>query len=208
MALLLREPADARIRFAFLPLSPRFCLGSQKSHCHCHYPERLQKAYINMVQSVIISSGSEASDNEESSHSGNTENKKTTRVTRTRGGARSSNRGGGRSSRTRRSSASIKHHVKHYVEHNYHDHLHDATIPGDEQEPDSVANHDDHAADENKKLRGGHRGGVAVPFPEKLHYMLSQMDQNETAHIVNWQPHGRCFVVHKPKEFVEVIMPR
>jgi len=37
--------------------------------------------------------------------------------------------------------------------------------------------------------------------------MLSQMEKNETSHIVNWQPHGRCFVVHKPKEFVEEIMP-
>jgi hypothetical protein len=60
----------------------------------------------------------------------------------------------------------------------------------------------------SKKKRRGHRGGVAVPFPEKLHYMLGCMDEEETADIVNWQPHGRCFTVHKPKEFVEDIMPR
>jgi hypothetical protein len=168
------------------------------------HARRLQKA-IDMVKSIIISFGSEASDKVEESHSdGNTESQKTTRVTRTRGGAAgarsSSNGGGGRSSRTRRSSAS-KQHVKHYVEHNYHDHLHDTFLAVDQEADESLAkNHDDH--------RCGHRGGVAVPFPEKLYYMLSQMDQNEKAHIVNWQPHGRCFVVHKPKEFVEEIMPR
>ena len=25
--------------------------------------------------------------------------------------------------------------------------------------------------------------------------------------IVSWQPHGRCFVVHKVKEFVDQILP-
>jgi len=97
------------------------------------------------------------------------------------------------------------------VEHNYHDHARDPLIDV-EEEMDSIVNHEEgiqNNEDENtKRRRGGHRGGVAVPFPEKLHYMLSQMDKNETAHIVNWQTHGRCFVVHKPKEFVEDIMPR
>jgi hypothetical protein len=62
--------------------------------------------------------------------------------------------------------------------------------------------------DNGLKKRRGHRGGVAVPFPEKLHYMLSRMDPEGSEDIVTWQPHGRCFIVHKPKEFVEQIMPR
>lgn len=100
-------------------------------------------------------------------------------------------------------------HTKHYVEHNYHDHARDPFV-SNEQGTDEVANLGDHIDDDEnaKKKRGGHRGGVAVPFPEKLHYMLSQMEQNETPDVVNWQPHGRCFIVHKPKEFVEDIMPK
>ena len=44
-------------------------------------------------------------------------------------------------------------------------------------------------------------------FPEKLHYMLSELENDGLSHIVSWQPHGRCFLVHKQKEFVEVILP-
>eukprot|EP00977_Amphora_coffeiformis_P027532 scaffold34619_cov183-Amphora_coffeaeformis.AAC.9 len=44
-------------------------------------------------------------------------------------------------------------------------------------------------------------------FPVKLHYMLSDMEADGLAHIVSWQPHGRCFIVHKPKEFGETILP-
>eukprot|EP00543_Licmophora_paradoxa_P007808 CAMPEP_0202442734 /NCGR_PEP_ID=MMETSP1360-20130828/2109_1 /ASSEMBLY_ACC=CAM_ASM_000848 /TAXON_ID=515479 /ORGANISM="Licmophora paradoxa, Strain CCMP2313" /LENGTH=341 /DNA_ID=CAMNT_0049058177 /DNA_START=55 /DNA_END=1080 /DNA_ORIENTATION=+ len=52
------------------------------------------------------------------------------------------------------------------------------------------------------------RGGVAVPFPCKLHSMLNAVSQEGLDHIVSWQPHGRCFLVHKPQMFVENIMPR
>lgn len=89
-------------------------------------------------------------------------------------------------------------HCKHYVEHNYHDHSHDLLS-------DSATDDDN---EHHKSGRPCNRGGVSIPFPEKLHYMLDQMDMEGTKHIVNWQPHGRCFVVHKPKEFVEQIMPR
>jgi hypothetical protein len=44
-------------------------------------------------------------------------------------------------------------------------------------------------------------------FPVKLHYMLSELEWDGLDHIVSWQPHGRCFVVHKQKEFVERIIP-
>jgi len=86
--------------------------------------------------------------------------------------------------------------MKHYVEHNYHDHLHD---PIAEDKTDEVT---------GANKRRAHRGGVAVPFPEKLHYMLSQVDGEGVSHIVSWQPHGRCFIVHKPQQFVQEVMPR
>ena len=37
--------------------------------------------------------------------------------------------------------------------------------------------------------------------------MLSSIEKDGNSHIVSLQPHGRCFVVHKPKEFVSLVMP-
>jgi hypothetical protein len=95
----------------------------------------------------------------------------------------------------------LSHHTKHYVEHDYHDHYHDPIkMEAPIIEPE--------VEDEGSKKRRGHRGGVATPFPEKLHYMLSKMDGEGTTGIVTWQPHGRCFMVQKSREFVDEIMPR
>lgn len=44
-------------------------------------------------------------------------------------------------------------------------------------------------------------------FPAKLHYMLSEIERDGLGHIVSWQPHGRCFMVHKQKEFEQKILP-
>jgi len=74
----------------------------------------------------------------------------------------------------------------HLVLHDYHDHFKDV----DDGSLEPVA-----------------RGGVATPFPIKLHEILGQIEHDGYGHVVSWQPHGRCFVVHKPKEFVKHIMP-
>jgi hypothetical protein len=44
-------------------------------------------------------------------------------------------------------------------------------------------------------------------FPERLHYVLSDMKKDGLQHVASWQPHGRCFVVHDQKLFVEKILP-
>lgn len=44
-------------------------------------------------------------------------------------------------------------------------------------------------------------------FPVKLHYMLSELEKDGLHEIISWQPHGRCFVVHKQKELVDKILP-
>ena len=162
-----------------------------------------------MPQSMIISSGSEASDDDDSHLVNADKSKPATRIRRRRvqEGTQRFSSSGGRASRNRRSSVS-KNNSKHFVEHNYHDHLHDP-MPNQPEAYETADHHDNTCEEEcTQRRRGGHRGGVAVPFPEKLHFMLSQMDPCDTAHIVAWQPHGRCFVVHKPKEFVEDIMPK
>jgi hypothetical protein len=105
-----------------------------------------------------------------------------------------------RSSSCRRPSSSHFHqnHVKHYVEHNYHDHKHDPVVM---PVPNLALTEDGRFP-----KRSGHKGGVSTPFPEKLHELLETLDQQGDGDICGWQPHGRCFIVHKPKEFVSKIM--
>mmetsp|Transcript_22157 Transcript_22157/g.61571 ORF Transcript_22157/g.61571 Transcript_22157/m.61571 type:complete len:435 (+) Transcript_22157:89-1393(+) len=52
------------------------------------------------------------------------------------------------------------------------------------------------------------RGGVATPFPWRLHECLTTVEEEGLTSIVSWLPHGRAFKVHKIKEFSETIMPR
>ena len=96
------------------------------------------------------------------------------------------------SSRRSSSSSNHKHRSsqRHYVVHNYHDHAHTT-------EAEAAAVH--------KKSR---RGGVAVHFPVRLHEALSANEADGYAHIIGWQPHGRCFVIHKPREFEQTIMTK
>jgi len=79
---------------------------------------------------------------------------------------------------------------RHFVVHNYHDHMNDI---------DDGTDIEDY----------GHRrrGGVSVSFPIKLHSVLDQVEADGLTHVVSWQPHGRAFVVHKSKEFVETVLP-
>jgi HSF-type DNA-binding len=46
-----------------------------------------------------------------------------------------------------------------------------------------------------------------VPFPYRLHKMLSDVECRGDASIVSWQPDGRHFKVHDPQRFVETIIP-
>uniref|UniRef100_A0A7S4ER40 HSF-type DNA-binding domain-containing protein n=2 Tax=Pseudo-nitzschia australis TaxID=44445 RepID=A0A7S4ER40_9STRA len=61
--------------------------------------------------------------------------------------------------------------------------------------------------DQNDRGRSIAKGGVTTPFPWKLHIMLDAMDETGDKSIVCWQPHGRAFMVHKPKDFVLEVMP-
>jgi hypothetical protein len=86
-----------------------------------------------------------------------------------------------------------------FVEHRYHDHYHDPleNLPQDSLSEMQV-----------KRQTRAPRGGVAVAFPEKLHDMLSRMDEQGTNNVISWQPHGRCFLIHKKKDFVNQVMTR
>jgi hypothetical protein len=41
-----------------------------------------------------------------------------------------------------------------------------------------------------------------LPFPYRLHHMLSDVQKRAKDHIVSWMPNGRTFKIHKPREFV------
>jgi len=69
----------------------------------------------------------------------------------------------------------------------------------------------DHAADQTldpNMIKYKAKGGVIFPFPVKLHEMLEQIESDGLADVVSWASHGRCFCVHKPKEFVHHVMPQ
>ena len=53
----------------------------------------------------------------------------------------------------------------------------------------------------------GQANGVTETFPVKLHRMLEGNAANGLEHIASWQPHGRCFIVHKQQDFVDLVMP-
>jgi len=89
----------------------------------------------------------------------------------------------------RENSSQQQYHPHIIVQHDYHDRAKEVTSNG---------------VDEIQTTRGG----VTVPFPCKLHEMLVQVQEEGLEHIVSWQPHGRCFVVHDSKGFVEIVLPK
>mmetsp|Transcript_10926 Transcript_10926/g.12508 ORF Transcript_10926/g.12508 Transcript_10926/m.12508 type:complete len:354 (+) Transcript_10926:110-1171(+) len=52
------------------------------------------------------------------------------------------------------------------------------------------------------------RGGVSEPFPERLHRLLKETEQNNMGDIVSFFPHGRAFAVQDQTRFVREVMPK
>jgi hypothetical protein len=84
------------------------------------------------------------------------------------------------------------------VVHNYHDYANKV-----EGIAESVLVEDQHHSEELTRSMTN-RGKQS--FPVKLHYMLSELETDGMDDIVSWQPHGRCFLVHKPQEFVDKVL--
>lgn len=81
------------------------------------------------------------------------------------------------------------------VQHDYHDHA-------EKSEADLIAK------DNYKIFASSGVGQGELSFPVRLHYMLSDLEKDGKDDIISWQPHGRCFLVHKQKEFVEELLPK
>jgi HSF-type DNA-binding len=80
-----------------------------------------------------------------------------------------------------------KNHERLFVIHDYHDHS---------QDEDSYAMNNLGASSANNL------------FPLRLHAVLEEVAHDGLDQIVSWAPHGRCFTVHMPKEFVEQVLPK
>jgi len=52
------------------------------------------------------------------------------------------------------------------------------------------------------------RGGVADPFPQKVHRMLEEVEKEGKSDIVSFYSHGRAFGVHDIDRFVDEILPK
>jgi len=61
--------------------------------------------------------------------------------------------------------------------------------------------------EENEEARRT-RGGVAEPFPEKVHRILEDCARNGQEDICSFAPHGRSFRIHDPDRFSTVLMPK
>lgn len=81
---------------------------------------------------------------------------------------------------------SRRHELQH-VDHSYHEHMNDRPT--------------------TTSTKHVTRGGVVHPFPVKLHHLLDAISIDGKDDVISWMPHGRCFMVHKPKEFVTSVMP-
>jgi HSF-type DNA-binding len=49
------------------------------------------------------------------------------------------------------------------------------------------------------------RNKQLIQFPVRLYAMLDRMDRDGFGHIISWQPHGRCFVIHEPSKFQDLL---
>ena len=67
---------------------------------------------------------------------------------------------------------------------------------------------DDNSSYTSEKGHAIAKGGVACPFPWRLHDCLAAIENEGLEDIASWKSHGRAFTIHKPNDFVGQIMPR
>jgi hypothetical protein len=84
------------------------------------------------------------------------------------------------------------------VVHNYHDYANEVDQGGE-------SSGDLHHMKEHTQSSNMNHGGEQN-FPVKLHYMLNELAKDGMDGIVSWQPHGRCFLVHKQQQFIEQVL--
>jgi hypothetical protein len=94
------------------------------------------------------------------------------------------------------------------VQHDYHDHSQDDP-PSEEWiacSYSSIGQMNAMLPSGSKRQNARHRDSTTL-FPLKLHKLLSMVEMEGLSSIISWQVHGRAFKIHKPKEFLEKVMP-
>jgi HSF-type DNA-binding len=77
---------------------------------------------------------------------------------------------------------------RHFVVHDYHDHAQEE--------------------DQSSSITSSRIGCSNTLFPMKLHQIFDDIEKDGLTHIASWAPHGRCFFILRPKEFVDKVLPR
>jgi hypothetical protein len=94
------------------------------------------------------------------------------------------------------------------VQHDYHDHSQDEP-PSEEWMACSYSSLGQMNAmlPRGSKRQNARHRDAATLFPLKLHKLLSMVEMEGLSSIISWQAHGRAFKIHKPKDFLEKVMP-
>jgi HSF-type DNA-binding len=79
-----------------------------------------------------------------------------------------------------------KNHARHFVVHAYRDHA-------QEEDPSGARNAETFAT---------------TLFPMRLHEVLNDVESDGLEQIISWAPHGRCFMIHRPQDFVTKVLPK
>jgi hypothetical protein len=108
------------------------------------------------------------------------------------GRARTSSHSMPRRSRGKQCLTTNKGFKRHFAVHNYHDYS---------QETPSAADF--------APQKGGRSGknGIYSTFPVLLHRLMEDAEPKGFSNIVNWQNHGRAFLIHDSSAFVELVLP-
>lgn len=79
----------------------------------------------------------------------------------------------------------------------------------DHRSMDNSIEEEETMSDDESDCEGNKRkGGVAEPFPRKLHRMLLELEAERKDDIISFFPHGLAFAIHKPRNFIAEVMPR
>jgi hypothetical protein len=87
-----------------------------------------------------------------------------------------------------------KSHAHFVTQHDYHDHAPDPILVFASSSPPSPSKEKGHQV-------LGINCSINSSFPVKLYEMIQKIETDGLAHVVSWQPHGRCFLIHEATTF-------
>jgi HSF-type DNA-binding len=95
--------------------------------------------------------------------------------------------------------------IRHLTtQHDYHDHAADPVAHSTMETTSSLLS----SKSKQDSISLGPTNNFAsttTPFPMKLYEMIEQMESDGMSHVLSWQPHGRCFLVHEPHVFKKMV---